>query len=371
MTGVAERDRIDAVLDLARWAPSGDNEQPWRFERVASDRIVVHGYDTRATCVYDLDGVASQIALGALLETMAIGASRHGMRVEASRRPDSPIERPLIDVRFVDDPSLVVDPLHAVIETRSVYRRALRTRPLSADERSALSASVGAGYSVVWRASRRERVRMAGLLFRSARLRLTIPEAYRVHRDAIEWGARFSEDRVPERAVGMDPVSAAMMRWVMRSWSRVSFFNRFLAGTWLPRIQLDVLPGLACAAHFVLVADRPAAGIDDVIEGGRRMQRLWLTATALGLQLQPELTPLIFARYDRTGVAFSTMPGAARAAAEIAADLADAVGGDVLPRAVFMGRVGEGPAATSRSLRLSLERLRFGDDDQKLRRTSA
>ncbi len=212
---------------------------------------------------------------------------------------------------------------------------------------------------------------MAALLFRSAKLRLTIPEAYRVHRDAIEWGARFSEDRVPEQAVGMDPVGAAMMRWVMRSWTRVVFFNRFLAGTWLPRIQLDLLPGLACAAHFVIVAGKTASTIDDCIDAGRRMQRLWLTATSLGLQLQPELTPLIFARYSRTGVAFSSAPGASRAAARIADDLRDVVGEDVASRAVFMGRIGAGRAATSRSLRLPLPRLMVGSADQKLRRTSA
>ena len=29
------------------------------------------------------------------------------------------------------------------------------------------------------------------------------------------------------------------------------------------------------------------------------MQRFWLTATSLGLQFQPEYTPLVFARYAR------------------------------------------------------------------------
>ena len=62
------------ILDLARWAPSGDNTQPWRFAIEADDRVVVYGHDTRATCVYDLDGHPSQISLGALLETMAADA---------------------------------------------------------------------------------------------------------------------------------------------------------------------------------------------------------------------------------------------------------------------------------------------------------
>ncbi len=60
------------VLDLARWAPSGDNTQPWRFAIEASDRVAIFGRDTRAHCVYDLDGHPSQISLGALLETIAL-----------------------------------------------------------------------------------------------------------------------------------------------------------------------------------------------------------------------------------------------------------------------------------------------------------
>ena len=89
---------IERILDLARWAPSGDNEQPWRFEIVAEDHFVVHAHDTRDWCVYDLDGRASQIAVGALLETIAIAASAEGLEARFTRRVDAPEEKPLIDV---------------------------------------------------------------------------------------------------------------------------------------------------------------------------------------------------------------------------------------------------------------------------------
>ena len=91
---------MERILDLARWAPSGDNEQPWRFEIVDDDHLVVHTSDTRDWCVYDLDGTSSQIAVGALLETIAIAASAEGMRAEFSRRPDTPETALLIDVHL-------------------------------------------------------------------------------------------------------------------------------------------------------------------------------------------------------------------------------------------------------------------------------
>ena len=43
---------LNSILDLARWAPSGDNTQPWRFEIIDETRFVVHGFDTRSDCVY-------------------------------------------------------------------------------------------------------------------------------------------------------------------------------------------------------------------------------------------------------------------------------------------------------------------------------
>ena len=45
---------IERILDLARWAPSGDNTQPWRFEPVDETRFLIHAHDTRDWCVYDL-----------------------------------------------------------------------------------------------------------------------------------------------------------------------------------------------------------------------------------------------------------------------------------------------------------------------------
>ena len=78
-----EEEKLDTViariLDLARWAPSGDNTQPWRFEIIDEMHFLIHAEDTRDWCVYDLDGRASQIAVGALLETIAIAASGEGL----------------------------------------------------------------------------------------------------------------------------------------------------------------------------------------------------------------------------------------------------------------------------------------------------
>jgi nitroreductase len=344
------------VLDLARWAPSGDNTQPWRFSVEADDRVTVLAFDTRRHCVYDLDGHPSQISVGAMLETMAIAATRFGWATDIARRAGSSDERPVFDVRFRSDPAIGADVLADYIVERRVHRRPLSARPLTRSDRAALEQAVGERYAVRWLAGP-ERLKAAWLNFANAKIRLTIPEAYHVHRDVIDWGVETSEARIPAGAIGASRPSLAMMRWAMASWKRVDRLNRYFAGTVGTRVELDLVPGIACAAHVALIAREPPHAVDDFVAAGRALQRFWLTATRLGLQFQPQYTPLVFARYARRGVRFTTRERAVVRARRIARSLDRLLGADAAERTVFMGRIGEGAPARSRSTRLPLERL--------------
>ena len=348
---------LERILDLARWAPSGDNTQPWRFEVVDDHHFVVHAHDTRDWCVYDLDGRASQLAVGALLETISIAASGEGLKAKFRLRPDAPETRPVIDVNLGQAEGVPEDPLLPYIRVRSVQRRPFETTPLSREQKRQLEAAVGEGYRVLWIEGGKGRWRMARLLFQSAGIRLTIPEAYKVHKRIIEWNARFSEDRIPDQAIGLDPLTLKLMKWVMGSWRRVQGMNRWLAGTWMPRIQLDLIPGYRCAAHFLIVRDKPLKEVEDWLEGGRAVQRFWLTSTRLGLQLQPEMTPLIFRRYRELSVNFTGSERALARNEAVAGRLADLLGEEALASPVFMGRLGRGRVSIARSLRLPVEKL--------------
>jgi hypothetical protein len=194
-------------------------------------------------------------------------------------------------------------------------------------------------------------------MFTSAKIRLTTPEAFEVHRRVIEWHARSSADRIPDQAIGLDPLTLRAMRWAMQDWRRIEFLNSYLGGTFAPRIELDFVPSLACAAHFLIVSGTSPVSVDDYVAGGGAMQRFWLTATRLGLQVQPEMTPLIFAMYARDGRQFSVRPEAIALAHGVRAGLRALVGLNGLDRGIFMGRIGAGPMAVARSVRLGLDRL--------------
>ncbi|MBB1075407.1 ThiF family adenylyltransferase [Rhodoferax sp. 4810] len=275
---INERGVLMQILDLARWAPSGDNTQPWRFEIINDRHFIVHGRDTRDTVVYDLQGRASQLALGGLLETLEIAASHYGYRCEITRRLDLPDITPTFDVQL-QSITPQPHPLARFIRARCTQRRAMSRQPLTVQARQVLEHAVGEQYRVIWLEGTPQLRQIARLLFDNAELRLTLFEAYQVHKAVIEWNTQFSADRIPDQALGLDKATLRLMRWALHSWRQVQFLNKYLSGTLLPRLQMDVWPALNCAAHFVIVAKQPLLTVDDFIAGGRAMQRFWLTAT--------------------------------------------------------------------------------------------
>ena len=87
------------------------------------------------------------------------------------------------------------------------------------------------------------------------------------------------------------------------------------------------------------------------------MQRFWLTATALGYYLQPEMTPVIFRWYARSERVFSRKPGLAQRASALAFEFEKICGASPETPFGFFARIGQSMPPTSRSLRVDLEKL--------------
>ena len=351
------RDTLTQILNLARWAPSGDNTQPWRFEIVDDYRLRVHGFDTRDHVLYDFDGHPSHIAHGALVETIRLAASGFALSTHWTIASSGDDRAPVYDVSFTPDPSLARDPLSGCIETRMVQRRPMKITPLTDTQRLALVNAAGEDFRVQFFESTADRMKVAKLLWDSAKIRLTCPEAYPVHKEIIEWRARFSRDRIPEQAVGVDPATARLMEWVMQSWGRVAFFNRYLFGTVAPRIQLDLLPGLCCAAHLLVRPLRAPVLLVDWVQLGIAVQRLWLTATLHGLHLQPQMTPVIFRWYARAGRRFSTEPKLFEQSLVLSTNFERIAHAKQTDNFGFFARVGMSQMPRSRSIRQDLAAL--------------
>jgi hypothetical protein len=215
--------------------------------------------------------------------------------------------------------------------------------------------------AVAWHESLSERWRLSRLSAAATDVRLRAPEAFDVHRRVIDWDRAFSPDRMPSRALGLAKSSLPMMRWAMEDWSRMQRLNRF-SGTGMARLQLDYVPGLASAAFFTMrVADgHPTADnrIPTLLGAGQSLQRFWLTATRLGLAMQPAAAIVIFADYGERGIQFTADPTLARKAGQLAASFRRVLGRPASDY-VFMGRIGtpNPHLPLTRSVRLPLDAL--------------
>jgi molybdopterin/thiamine biosynthesis adenylyltransferase len=347
----------NTLLEAARWAPSGDNTQPWRFEVLSPSHLVVRGFDTRHWCVYDIDGRPSRIAIGAMLETLRIAAAQIDLSAEIVMRDGMPGNAPTFDVRLRSGAPARWPALAAAIPTRSVQRRAMSTQPLSDDLKRSVEAAVAhAGpFDCVWLEGLPKKLAVARLLSHSSWLRMTLAAAHRTHVRVIEWQASHSADRIPDRAIGLDRLTLRLMRWVLGDQRRALFFARWLGGTWIPRLQLDLIPAVACGAHLAIVMRQGAAATPAVdFALGAAVQRAWLAAESLGVRVQPEIAPLIFAEYGRRDSGVLPDPAMARGCAALAEALSGLSSGGGSNPVLWMCRMGVGQRALARSLRLGV-----------------
>lgn len=345
------------ILDLARWAPSADNTQPWRFQVLGERELVLWYAPGPDLSVFNLDHFAGCLAMGALLETLAVAATMHGLIVAETRPEPASHDYPWgIHVVLRAEAGVARSPLVPVVSRRTTQRRRMSLVSLSPAQKQALEASVGKLYRILWLEDWASKLKMASLLNRVGKVRLLMPETFAVHRDTIAWGAQHSDDRIPSGAIGADPLLQRIMAWTMKSQARVRMLNR-MGGHLLPRVEMDLLPALACAGHFLVWSERPLDDPAAQMEAGRALQRFWLTAESLGLQFQPEMVAPLFCRYIRTDRLFTRDAWAATEMAVLCKRFSQWMGAQPWAQAAFMGRLGRSQPVVSRSFRQPLNAL--------------
>ena len=353
---------LEEILNAARWAPSGDNRQPWRFELLSADMVAIHLEPPLGDDVYEYrNGEPLLLAGGMLLECLRIAATAQGMNMEWQHEgSDWPH---LIVVRFAPAADVRIDPLYSYLGQRSVDRQRYRTRPLLDYERRALEDAIGDELILEWYTRLGQRRQFARLSAQATDIRLRAPETFPTHKRIVDWERKLSPTGIPAGALGLNRPTLWLMRWAMRNWSRTRLLNR-LGSTTMAALQMDYAPILASAACFTVRLARPTSAEDhaaSLLQAGQRLQRFWLTATRVGLALQPLMATLIFADYGEMKRKFTDDTAVERKAAALAESFRQLLGTG--PRDfVFMGRIGEPRSRLPdcRSVRRPLDELISG-----------
>jgi hypothetical protein len=272
------------IVDLARWAPSPHNIQTWRV-RPLSGREAELLYDPARTLpVTDPAGAFTKAGLGVFVETLAVAAASHALRLEVEWDEfelDSRASAPqrAAGLRLEPGGADSLDP--ELIRLRRTSRLPFDGRPVE-DELVGELERLSAGFGHCFSAS--SDPSLVEWVLELNRDTLFYDLADKRARDEIGSWLRFTERAAAAERDGFSPSCLGFPGWLLFLFFRVPAITR------LPRMNAAIRHRyLATTSGTRTVAwiHGPFGGHADSIEAGRLLTRLWLTLTRHGVQLHP------------------------------------------------------------------------------------
>jgi nitroreductase len=276
---------LEQILEYSVKAPSGDNCQPWRFLRDADTLWLLIDPD-RDTSLYNVRDTASHIACGALIENMSIAAQSlgYGLRVELFPKggPENAVAHLGIEKGVAKK-----DDLLPYIAKRCTNRWPFRRAPLPPGAAGKLKEStkaIGGGeLFLVESEEEKKSAAMAAsvndrLLFENRRMHDFLFSKIRWSREEVEQ----TRDGLDARALGLNAVQVRLFR-MLAPWQAVRALNLFGFSRLVPMQSYALCKGSSALGLVQMDGMGPAS----FVNGGRLLQRVWLTATSLGLSFQP------------------------------------------------------------------------------------
>lgn len=305
--------QVEEVVRRAGMAPSLHNSQPWRF-RVLPDVIELHGDPERGLPVADPEGRELRLGCGAALFNLEVAVEHAGVRPLTTVLPS--IAEPTVLAEVRSGGRTTASPartrLYEAIPVRRSHRRPFREHAVPSTHRYELTQAVREEGCWLHTVERVERGRLEGLVHRAHREQMA---DRRFRAEWERWTGRPAEavEGVPTVAAGPQP--EPQDQWVLRDFSAGQASERVPGKDFEDEPLLVVL----CSYHAGSAAD---------LRAGRALQRMWLTATSLGLA--------------------SSMISQVVEVDDVRNELRALIGGTLQPQAVIRIGYGSSPPVTAR-----------------------
>jgi hypothetical protein len=280
---------IKEILESAIYAPSGENNQPWKF-RLKDNGINVFNVPERDTSLYNFRQQGLFVAHGALLENILITSSALGYKADINTFPDNENSNHVANI-ILNKTEIRDEPLYPFIRKRATNRKPYYPDPLTNKEKAVLLELNRLGYGRVVLLEDQKTVKeLADVLCINERM---VFENYHLHRFFFEH-MRWTEKEALEKRDGMylktmelPPPAVILFKLVFKRWRLVKILgvSRFIA-------RQTKKMYLAAPAIGIITIDGDSS--EDFLAGGRLMQRVWLEATRIGLSLHPSAGTIFF-----------------------------------------------------------------------------
>lgn len=267
-------EKLKFLLQYAVLAPSGPNNQPWKFAVDGNEVTVMVDFDRTLPDVEPTNRT-TYMSLGCLLTNLLLAAEHFKMGYEVERFPDGTDAETIAIVKFKEDcaaaPQFSPDLFRQIAE-RHTNRGAYDDRPIEAEKIEAMKKAVGdGGFRIDVLTDPDGKAKMAEVLGESHKIQLG-NKAFR--KDLARWIRANNEDAwdgLPGYAFGYSDFE--------------SYFGKFIFGafdTSASRARKEMALMKASPAVGVFSTDAEDKGI--WVEAGMRFERLFLTATKLGVR---------------------------------------------------------------------------------------
>lgn len=279
-----DQEQLDFILQSAILAPSADNRHRIRFQ-VDADTITIHCTE-KLQYAHGYKRVLVLMSLGAVVENLAIAASRFGMEAQTllsgSAQNGFSIQ---IRLNSSHEP---VNPLWEAIPLRHTNRRIrFRGPKLSDAEISSISSNLSAypETQLLWLNASKQRNQVLQLMRRAETERFSNPilheELFSAIRFDVGWNATC-ELGLPPGALAVEapmrPLFAMLRHWPLMKISKL-LGTHYILGFRACGLPCRLAPNLG----ILTVKDTSDQALFNT---GRSFQRLWLSLTKQGRVLQ-------------------------------------------------------------------------------------
>lgn len=270
---------LKKILEYASLAPSGHNAQPWEVRVYSPRRVSVATVMQRWLPAVDANNREMLLSIGAFAENLSVAASAASLQADIHVVATGPRDAAILDVELHDAPPGNENDLRR-LESRKTLRSEFDSKPLGKADLAALAAEAKPLHYIA-------RGEALCQYLDETTIEANRLQAFRddAQEELIRW-VRWSNDEVREHRDGLS--LPALEVTGLEGWFARSFMTKAsLRSTSSRERAVTTAEKLVRHSGGWLVLGSTDDGIPQLIETGRRFQRLFLRVRERGIGLQP------------------------------------------------------------------------------------
>lgn len=296
---------IKTILEAAILAPSGENAQPWRFI-ISDNQIQLFNVPERDQSYYNYGQLGSYVAHGAAIENMVTAAAETGYRTDVKLFPPSSDKDLVAEIKLTSDGNIKPDSLYPYTKTRVSNRKPYHKTSLTGAQKREIESLQSFGHAKLFITDDRAKIgELAVVGATNERVMLETKEVHNFFFSHLNWTEREELEKrygFYIKTLELPPLAKILFR-LFKHWPIMRLFNAI----GFPKLVVKGNTQLYTTASAMIVITTDSNTKEEYVEAGRLTERFWLTATKLGLAVQPLTGTLFFNQKIRGdgGIGFS------------------------------------------------------------------